>query len=127
MSPHTLSSTLRSTSSCHGPRGQSFPRSRAACFVRTLLWTLLSPFSCRGLCSFDDPLSDAVGHNLILGKFHRVIRASLRCRAQVRRISEHLGERNIRTHDLSGWVFAHPLDDAAAAIQITNDFAHVVF
>src|SRR6266540_824880 len=73
----------------------------------------------------DDRLRDAVGNLRVVSELHRVRRAALRLRAQVRRVAEHLCERHERLDHLHARARVHRLDLAAAAVQVADDVAHV--
>src|SRR6059036_881317 len=80
-------------------------------------------------CSADPGLGDEllgeVARDLrVVRQLHRVARASLGHRPQLRRVAEHLGERDERPHDLGGTAGLHPLDLAPAAVQVADHVAH---
>src|SRR6267143_44921 len=59
-------------------------------------------------------------------ELHRGRRPSLRHRAEVRHVAEHLSEGHVRTDDLGGAARLHRDDAAAATVQIAHDGAHVL-
>src|SRR6266446_2045753 len=54
----------------------------------------------------------------VVRQLHRVARAALGHRPQLRGVAEHLGERDEGLHDLRRAAGVHPFDLAAAAVQV---------
>ena len=73
----------------------------------------------------EDLLCHILRYGLVLVKEHGVIAAALRLGAQVRRISEHLGKRDVSGYHLAAADIFHAADSAAAGVHITDDVAHV--
>src|SRR5438034_9520013 len=82
------SSAPPSTSSSHGPRDQSSPRSLAACYARISLWTWRSSSTARLL--LDDSVRDVRRHFHVLGELHGEGGAALAHGAHGGRVAEHL-------------------------------------
>src|SRR5919108_3489949 len=68
--------------------------------------------------AFDDLLGDVRRHFLVAVELHRVRGAPLRHRTQVADVAEHLAERRVSSHDLGVAPLLHPLDPAAAAVEV---------
>src|SRR5688572_18718881 len=74
---------------------------------------------------FDDMLADVRRRVGVLREFHRVRGAALAQRAQRRRITEHLRERDARAHDLRRRRVLDRLQHSAPTAQVAADVAHV--
>src|SRR5688572_937299 len=74
----------------------------------------------------DHFLADVVRRLLVAIEVHRVRRAPLRARTQVRRVAEHLGERHARVDDLRAAAIFLRLNLAAAAREVAHDVPHVL-
>src|SRR6266542_117527 len=73
-----------------------------------------------------DFLTDIARRGFISVEVHRVGRAPLRGRPQVRRVAEHLGERHARVDDLRPAAVLLRLDLAAPAREVTHDASQVL-
>src|SRR5215208_5813080 len=74
--------------------------------------------------ALDDLLGDVGRHFLVAVELHRVRRAPLRHRTQVADVAEHLAQRGVAAHHLRVAAVLHPLDAAAAAVEVADDIAH---
>ncbi|GAV32354.1 hypothetical 66.3 kDa protein in hag2 5'region [Coriobacteriaceae bacterium EMTCatB1] len=72
----------------------------------------------------DDLVSDGLRNRLVRLELHHVGRTALGARPQVGRVTEHVGERDARAHDLRVAAALHALDVTAAARQVAHDVAH---
>src|SRR6056297_3664755 len=75
----------------------------------------------------DHGLGDVIGHLGVLLELHRVSGAALRHGAQLRRIAEHLRQRHLGADDLAHGRIIQALRQAAPAVQVAHDVAHVLF
>src|SRR5665647_1488963 len=74
----------------------------------------------------DDLLRD-VPRNLRVGvELHAVAGAALGARPEVAHVAEHLRQRHQRLDDAHAGALVHGLDHAAAAVEVTDDVAHVL-
>src|SRR5437762_1407410 len=73
----------------------------------------------------DDLFCLALRNFLVMRKLHRVYRAPLRHRAQLRGVAEHFGERHRRSDDLRLAALCHASDLAAPRREIAEHVAHV--
>src|ERR1700694_4497446 len=71
----------------------------------------------------DHLLLRRAGHRLVLGELHRELALALRRRAEVRRVAEHLAERDVRGRDQVALDRLGGLDDAAALVELADDLA----
>src|SRR4029079_10115607 len=97
-------------------------------FFFAIVWVLPAPLPARGaglaLCLLDEFRSQ-IGRDFgVVTELHRRRRPALGHRPQVRDVAEHLGERNERPDDLRVRARLHPLDLAAAAVQVADHVAH---
>src|SRR5690606_7661689 len=83
-----------------------------------------SPSAALGLG--DDLLRDARGDGLILVELHGVDGTTLRLRAEVGGVSEHVGEGDGRLDDLEVVDHLHAAVRAAPRVEVTDHVAHVV-
>src|SRR4051794_14150974 len=67
---------------------------------------------------------DVRGDLGVVAQFHRIARATLGLRPQVRRVAEHLGERDEGPDDLRRAAAVHALDLPAPAVEVADDVAH---
>src|SRR5919199_3354600 len=106
-------------SSRRGPCPDSAPRGELSRLLGSLL-RLLPPHP------GDDLAGDRLGYLLVGVELHRVRRASLRARAQIRSVAEHIRERNLSPDHLARAPLLHALHATAPAGQVADDVAHVV-
>src|SRR5579871_2424215 len=74
----------------------------------------------------DDFLAHVSRRRLVSIEVHRVRRAALRPRPQIRRVSEHLRERHPRRDDLRAASIFLALNLSAPARQVAHDVAQIV-
>src|SRR5512145_1139865 len=80
--------------------------------------------SCLDLGLLDEFRGQARWHLGVVAEFHRGRGPPLRHGPQVGDVPEHLGQRDERPHDLGPAPGLHPLDLAAATVEIADDVAH---
>src|SRR6478735_830951 len=101
------------------------------CYVTRPGWAVragpeLSEESSLALVLLDDLVGDSLRDLRVALELHRVHRAARGLRPQVTDVTEHLRERDVRTHDLHTGGVLHGLDLAAARVQVADDVAHVL-
>src|SRR5262249_16706622 len=147
-SPPTPSSTRPSTSSCRGPRDQSFQHCNAASSVRIsaspwlgssriLLNYTPTPTASLGSLRFASPAAsgelrldlggDRLGHLFVVIELHGEGGAPLRHGAQIAHVAEHVGERHHRVDDVGVAAHVLALDLPAARIEVADDRTGIVF
>src|SRR5690554_1943644 len=94
-------------------------------FVRTNFSLAIADSPSAALGLGDDLFGDARRDGLILVEMHAVDCASLRLGAQIRRVAEHIGERDRRVDGLEIVDLLHASDGAAARVEVTDHIAHI--
>src|SRR5688572_15331213 len=84
------------------------------------------PLGFGGLRLLDDALGQVRRDLLVVGELEREVAASAGHRAQVGRVAEHLGHRDVGLDDLRVALRLGTQHLAAAAVQVADDVAHVL-
>src|SRR5207247_5315252 len=80
-----------------------------------------SSFSYLALHPADDLFRQSRGNFLVFAEMHRKTSASLRARADIGRVTEHLRQRHHGLDDLGSTAQLHALDTAAPGVDIAYD------